>query len=39
MGSCNCNCQQKAEKKEALQDDKKSLYLSSMQYLQGCPSR
>ena len=23
MGSCNCNCQQKAEKKEALQDDKR----------------
>jgi hypothetical protein len=23
MGNCNCNCQQKDEKKEALQDDKR----------------
>jgi len=23
MGSCNCDCQQKAEKKEASQDDKR----------------
>ena len=23
MGSCNCNCQQKAEKKEAPQDNKR----------------